>query len=259
MNFGDWWQENKRFAVVTASGLILVVIGLMLIDKFFTSELRSHQGSLVRLRSKLANDKLYGAEQLAALQADNQALVEATKTLASAVQFAPRELFRSDASQGAAGNHYFQVVSSVREDLLTLAGRAGMRLPEELGLPALSPTREPDVVRYLEGLDLVDRAVRMALAAGVERVDKVEIKLDPRLNSKDGVGAIERTRAEFVLSGRPGPLVQFLLSTQEAKDGGPLLVERTEMAPARNKADEATLEIVLVAARLHEREPAGKP
>lgn len=257
MNLGDWWQENKRFAVITASGLIVVVIGWMLIDKFYATDLRVNQGALARTRGKLANDKLYSAEQLAALQADHQALVESTQRLESAVRFAPRELFRADAKQGGAGNKYFQVVSSVREDLLTLAGRAGMRLPEELGLPALSPTREPEIVRYLEGLDLVDRTARMALAARVERIDKLEIKLDPKLHSKDGVGAIERTRVEIALSGRPEPLVQFLLSTQEARDGGPLVLEKCEMAPARNKTDEATLELVLVAARL--REPATAP
>lgn len=259
MIFGDWWQENKRFAVITASGVIVAVIGYMLIDKFFASDLRLNQGALSRTRSKLANDKLYVAEQLALLQSDNQKLVEATLALEASVRFVPREMFRSDPKRGAVGNAYFQVVSDVREDLLTLAGRAGMRLPDDLGLPALSPTREPEIERYLEGLDLVDRVSRMALAAGVERVDKLQIKLDPKLHSKDGVGAIERTRVEATLSGRPGPLVQLLLLSQEPKNGGPLLIEKLEMAPARNKTDEATLEIVFVAARLHSAEPATTP
>lgn len=259
MNLGDWWQENKRFAVVTASGAIVVVIGLMLIDEFFASDLRVNQAALVRTRSKLANDKLYVADQLAALQADHQELAAATQELEAAVRFVPRAPFRADPKRGAIGNAYFQTVSTVREDLLTLAGRAGMRLPEDLGLPALSPTREPEIERYLEGLDLVDRAARMALAAGVERVDKLQIKLDPKLHSKDGVGAIERTRVEATLSGRPGPLVQFLMLTQAERDGGPLLIEKLEMAPARNKTDEATLEIVLVAARLNAAGPATAP
>ncbi|MBK7875685.1 MAG: hypothetical protein IPJ77_08030 [Planctomycetes bacterium] len=259
MTFNDWWQENKRFAVVTASGVLVFVIGTMLVDKFFTTELKANQAALTRARSKLATDKLYSSEQLKSLQADNEALVGVTDTLRKEVAFVPREGFRPDPKTGAAGSQYFQVVSGVRENLLTLAGRAGMRLPEELGLPALSPTREPEIVRYLEGLDLVDRAVHMALAAGVERIDKLEIKLDPKLNSKDGVGAIERTRVEIALSGRPGPLVQLLLLAQDAKAGGPLLVEKSEMAPARNKTDEATLEVTFVAARLHEAEPAGTP
>jgi len=259
MAVNDWWQENKRFAVVTASGALVFVIGWMLVDTFFTTELKSNQASLARTRSKLANDKLYSAEQLKALQADNQALLDVTNALRKDVAFVARDGFRPDPKTGAAGSQYFQVVSGVRENLLTLAGRAGMRLPEELGLPALSPTREPEIVRYLEGLDLVDRAVRMALAAGVERIDKLEIKLDPKLNSKEGVGAIERTRVTFALSGRPGPLVQFLQLSQDEKGGGPLVLEKSEMAPARNKTDEATLEVTFDAVRLHDAEPASTP
>jgi hypothetical protein len=246
----DWWQANKRFAVLVASGAIVFLIGLMLVDRFFTQDLKANQATWVRARNKLANEKLYSTEQLAELQRENTELATATATLQQAVAFVPRPAFRHEPGKGAVGNQYFQTVSSVREDLLTLAGRASMRLPEELGLPALSPTREPEIVRYLEALDLVDRAVRMALAAGVDRIDKIDVKLDPKLTSRGGVGPIERTRVAFVLSGRPTPLVQFLQLSQAEKDGGPLLLDKCDMQPTRARSDEAGLEVTFVVARL---------
>src|SRR5204863_482021 len=95
--------------------------------------------------------------------------VSASKFTVDLSFFAPRPAFAFDPAKGSASNQYFATVSSVREELLTLAGRNNMRIAEDLGLPALSPTRESEIVRYLEALDLVDRAVRLALASGVDR------------------------------------------------------------------------------------------
>jgi len=163
-------------------------------------------------------------------------------------------------------------VSRVRDDLLKTAGRGNLRLPDDLGLPALSPTREAEIERYLEALDLVDRAVRLALAAGVQRIDKIEIRLDPKLSSRQGVGDLERTRVEISASGLPAPLVHFISETQ-AKGGGsaaaspagsagapgsrssaaglgPLLIEKADIQSSRTKPDEAVLTVTFVAARV---------
>jgi hypothetical protein len=141
----------------------------------------------------------------------------------------------------------------VRDELLTLAGRNNLRLPDDLGLPALSPTREEEIARYLEALDLVDRAARAAMAAGLQRIDKVEIRLDPKLATRQGVGEIERTRVEITAAGAPGPIVRFLSATQEpAATGGwkPLIVEKADVLTSRGKPDEATLQATFVVARL---------
>jgi hypothetical protein len=57
--------------------------------------------------------------------------------------------------------------------------------------------------------------------------------------------------------------VAFLSRTQGAQPladgagaGGPLLIERAEMLPARTKADEAMLEVVFVVARIAAEAPA---
>jgi hypothetical protein len=99
--------------------------------------------------------------------------------------------------------------------------------------------------------------VRWAVETGCERIDRIQIQLDPRLSSKQGVGALERTRVTFALSGRPAPQIAFLARTQESRpvdDGGgvigPLMIERCEMQPARGKPDEAGLEVVFLVARL---------
>jgi hypothetical protein len=204
MDLSNYWQENKRFLVTTACGVIVFAILWMVIDRYFGDDLRRQRSIVTTTTNKLARDAMYAPADLDEAEKEHAALVAAVETLSKASAFAARPQFVLDPARGSPSSQYFAAVSAVREDLLRQGGRANMRLPEDLGLPALSPTREPDIVRYLEALDLVERAVRMALTAGCGRIDKIEIRLDPRLYSRDGVGRIEKTRVLFTLSGAGG-------------------------------------------------------
>lgn len=257
MNLEGFWQENKRFVLVVGGGALVFMTGWIAIGSVLGDDLSAQRRAAESAQRKLSSEPMYGAEDLRRLEDENAALKSAYDTLSAAVAWKARAPFALDAKRGAPSNQYFAAVAATREDLLRRAGRANLRVPEDLGLPALSPTREGDILRYLEGLDLVDRAVRFALEAGCERIDRIQIQLDPRLHSKQGVGTVERTRVTMNLSGRPDPLVAFVSRTQEsapAADGsgavGPLLVERCEMQPARTKTDEAALEIVFLVARI---------
>jgi len=259
VNLEAFWQENKRFVLLVVGGTLVFLIGWIAIQSVLGDDLAAQRRSAESSQRKLASEAMYTADDYKKLEAENAALVTAVDSLSSAVTWKARPLFALDSKRGAPSNQYFAAVAATREDLLRRAGRANLRIPEDLGLPALSPTKEGDIVRYLEGLDLVDRAVRFALEVGCQRIDRIQIQLDPKLNSKAGVGTLERTRITMNLSGAPAPLVAFLARTQEAevvpdesRAAGPLLVERCEMTPARatTRADEGSLEVVFVVARI---------
>jgi hypothetical protein len=100
--------------------------------------------------------------------------------------------------------------------------------------------------------------VRLSIDSGVERIERIEVKLDPGLTSRSGVGEIERTRVTFVAAGAPQPLVRLLMASQSrSAQGGeallPLVLERADLVAARNKPEEATLEVVFCVVRLHPR------
>lgn len=258
MDLNDFWQENKRFVVTLASGAILFVIGSMVVDSFFTKELQRQETDARVSGDKLRNTPLYGPNELARAQEQNEALLASITTLTQAVEFHTRPRFQLDPAKGPASNQYFGTVAAVREELLRAAGRANLRLPEDLGLPALSPTRELEIQKTLEAFDLVDRVLHLALDSGVERVERIEIKLDPGLTSRAGVGEIERTRVSFVAAGAPQPLVRLLLASQAKSGEGaaallPLVIEKVDLTPARNKTDEARLEAVFCVVRFHPR------
>jgi hypothetical protein len=239
----------------------------MAIDHAFRGELLSLQRSAAAASAKLRNEPMYDANALAEATKANEELAKTVGILTQATAFRARPGFRLDPKAGPATNQYFTAVSHVREELLRAAGRGNMRLPDDLGLPALAPTREADIERFLEALDLVDRAARLALEAGVQRIDKIEIRLDPRLASRQGVGELEKTRVEISASGKPAPLVHFVSSTQQAgkpaadkspkdtpgtktTDSGPLLIEKAEIQVSRQSAEEAVLQTTFVAARV---------
>ncbi len=251
MDLNEYWQANKRFLVATASGVVVFLAGMIAIDRAFRGELLALQRSASSASAKLRNEPMYGPAALEQAQKDNEELKKTVGILTEATAFKARPGFRLDPKAGPATNQYFSAVSRVREELLRAAGRGNLRVPDDLGLPALAPTREAEIERYLEALDLVDRAVRLALEAGVSRIDKIEIRLDPKLASRQGVGEIEKTRVEISASGKPAPLVHFASATQSpSKDSGPLLMEKAEIQVSRQSADEAVLQTTFVAARV---------
>jgi hypothetical protein len=253
MDLENLWQENKRFVLTVAGGVLVFMIGEMIIGQVFGDELNAERRSVASANRDLG-EAMFGADDLTRARSENRALRGALQDLAHAAAFSAREQYRIDPAAGSASSQFFGTVSSAREELLTLAGRNDLRVPDAVGLPALSPTRDGDIERHLEALDLIDRVVHACVDAGVERIDSIDIKLDPKLDAREGVGRVERTRVDFTLSGRTAPIQRFLLATQAGDE--PLVVQAMELVPSRRSEDEARLEIsftiVRLAAEVHE-------
>lgn len=248
MDLNDFWQENKRFMTIVAGGLVVFVVAEMVIASAFGDELRAQERSVRSSTTKLGQT-MYQPADLSVARQQNEELRAATVALGQAVAFRARPEFVVDPERGSASSQFFNIVARTRDELLTLAGRNNLRTPDSVGLPALSPTQDDDIARHLEALDVIDRVVRLAVDEGVERIDRIDIKLDPGLGTRQGVRSIERTRVEFAISGAAEPIERLLLATQ-AQEDQQLLVQSLEMLPSKQKPDEARLELTLAIARL---------
>jgi len=168
--------------------------------------------------------------------------------LSAAVRFSSRPEFR-DPNEPTTPERYLNAVARVRDALLPAAGRANVLLDPSFGLPEISPTREDELERYLDGLDLVDRVLTLAIDEGVSEVRSVRIRLDPRLGSKDGTGSIERTRVQFDLRG--GDLaVLRVLERAGAELAQPLVMDELEMEPMRGTSDQARAQVTYLVPRV---------
>jgi hypothetical protein len=256
MDFNDYWQENKRFVMTVAAGLLVFLFGQLLVSSFFGKDLQSKREEIGRTRRDLAKGR-FGSQELAQARSENEALKRVSDALLAAAAFRPRPAFVLDPAAGTPTNQYFARVEEVRDRLHRAAGRANVRIQNDLGLPALAPTREDEVVRYLEALDLLERVSQIAIEERVPRVERIEIRLDPSLHSTRPGGEIEKTRIKLRMIGPSAPLARLLVATQDPARGPSLLIDSLEMLPERTKTEESILDVVFAIAR--PRRPVALP
>jgi hypothetical protein len=250
MDFESYWQENKNFVLSVAGGALGFLILFLVLDSSYGADVRSGRARVSRERAKLAQS-FFTQTDLSRAQAENDDLVGSSAKLAENAVFTARPAFLLEAGNGSPSNQYFGRVDRVQRELNLVAGRARCVLPEGLGLEPLKTNDEQVIARHLEALDLLDRALHRAIDAGVDRVARVEVALDPGLNSRSGLGRIERTRLTLRLVADPPAIADFMLRTQSSKLG-PLLVDRYDARASPGRVDEVTLDLVLLAVRLHE-------
>jgi hypothetical protein len=249
MDLNDYWQENKRFVLTVLGGAILFMIGNQLISSVIGDELRSKRSTRDKLRSELRQGR-YIARDLNVARGENKSLLEAQEVLEAQIGYPTRTRFKLDSAKGTAGHQYFTAAQDVREDILRRAGRRNIRIAKDLGLPALAPTRDDEIARYLDALDLVERVLDYAIQERVDRVDQIEIKIDPGLRGRKGVGRVERTRVKMKMTGPSGPMMRVLAATQSPQNGQSILIEELEVVPERTQEDEVRLEVTFLAPRL---------
>jgi hypothetical protein len=115
----------------------------------------------------------------------------------------------------------------------------------------------------LEGLDVVDRTLRLAFESGIARVEGLDIKLDPRLLSGKPLEGLEKTLVTFKLRGTAASMARLMLLMQRSVEQRVAVLERADFLAAGARVEDARLELVLAAVRLHESKPeepkASKP
>jgi hypothetical protein len=234
---------------VLGGGLVFL-IATQVIDSALGDELRAKRRTRETVERDLKKTR-FQARDLTTARGQNANLEEARAELAKFVSYPTRPEFQLDPAKGSAGNQYFSAVSRVREDLLRRAGRRNIRIAQDLGLPALAPTRDDEIARHLDALDLVERVVSLAIDERVQRIDKIEIKVDPGLRGRNGVSGVEKTRVKMKMVGPSAPMLRVIAATQSGEEGASILIEEIEIIPERTRSAEARLEVTFIAPRLH--------
>ncbi|MEZ5976491.1 MAG: hypothetical protein R3F33_12655 [Planctomycetota bacterium] len=232
MNLSDYWQENKKLVSFVLGGVVLFFVAFLWLNSSLGAQDRSSLRKLAELKSDLAAPLYVQADRKAA-QDDNTGLNQALSALAGRAVFETREEFRLKPGEGSPSNVYFQRVDQVREGLARIASRSRASLPDELGLEPLMTNDVETITRHLAALDLIDRCVRQALASGLTSIDRLAVHLDPAFQSKQGVGAIERTRIDFEARGDSEAMTAFLVATQGDEYGRPAVIDNLELRTDR--------------------------
>ncbi len=249
MDVNDFWQENKRFVLTVSGGVLVFFTSVLLIKNIYGAELVDQERRKTKAENTLAGP-LYAQAELDALRAENAKLVAAHGSLLQASTFQARPAFAPNSSPMA--TRYFEVVDATRSELLPAAGRAGIAVPEDIGLPALAPNKDEHIARHLDALDIIDRTLRLAFEAGIGRVEGIDIKLDARLLSGKPLDGLEKTHVTFKLRGNAAALTQLTLMLESSSSARVGVLDSAKFLAGGARVEDARLELVLCAVRMHE-------
>lgn len=197
MDASEVWQENKKFIITVGSGLIVYLIGSMVIDSMYAGDIRRIQGSTRKAQAELSSE-MFSAVDLADAEGENEALQKLYDTARSAAEFYPRPEFVLDGASSNSPQAAHQTAQALVLDRVgSLASRKRAFLPDDLDLEILKTRNVDAIERHLHALDMLERAIVLALESGVRQVRSVEIKLDPAFQRGRGLGAIERTEVSI--------------------------------------------------------------
>lgn len=250
MDFNDYWQENKRFVYTVLVGLVVFLFGYSYLSGHFGDQIKAKTTKIAK-HEKALKSGLFTRADLDLVTGDNEGLLAARDALEGGLAFVARPEFTL-AGDVSPANQYLRALADVRDDILPKANRASVRVDEGLGLPKLSPTKPDEIVRYLEALDVIDAVVSAAIDSRVRRIEKMQVRLDPGLDSKAGVGRIEKTQVNVRLVGSTVSLVSVMARTQRSEDGRVLPVGKLEMTANKQRPDEVQLDVTFHVVRLHE-------
>lgn len=233
-DLGDFFGKNKTFCLVTAGGLAALLVGEAAIGMFYGNELDAARAQ-IRTETKELKKELANKENLDTVQAALEKLTKGVGQIEGRTQFDGAKEFELVDGGVSPENQYFDIVTRTREKLVSRAHHANIDMPESLGLPALSPTNKEEIARYLRGLDLVQRALQMAIDSRIVRVDDLRIEPDSRTRrkvEKDGKAApmTEEVRVKMKLLGSGAALTAFFQATQSGAK--PFLLERAKIGAA---------------------------
>lgn len=261
MDLNDIWQENKRFITTVGSGLLVFLIGYLVVEGMYASDIASIKRTNSNARRKLGTE-MFTADDRELARDENEALRRSFERLTDAAEFRPRPEFDLEGRGDSAQNVYMTSVERVRDRVGALASRRRAYLPEGLDLEQLKTKNVDAIERNLHAVDLLERTLVLAIESGVKQVRSVDVKLDPAFTSRRGLGSIEKTEVSVDVVASPDAVARWLLACETPLEADPetsvrqqsLPIEKIDAKRASSKADEVSAKVTFLVVRVNEVE-----
>jgi hypothetical protein len=239
MNFGDLWQEHRRFITATVAGLVGVFIIKLVIGYVYNPRIERAQGVITRAQGEQAralpsgvnvNEVKKGRENLEAQFGKvRDALQRKPKAEMTLVGVADPDL------------HYNAQLDRIRSNLLELCALRNIDVDQKLGLPDAFPATRGEIEHYLRGLDAVEQLIAVCLAAesrfeaGVARIERIDIEKPSKARSGAAARAkpfVTTLTVEMAVIGHPRALDEVVRSFSAAPAEGDLAGRRLVLLEA---------------------------
>lgn len=255
MDTEQFWQENKRFILTLAAGMLVFFIANATIERLYGAPIDSARTATTRAMRELSDD-LYSSSDRELAEQENVALAAGFATVEESAAFKPRPEFRPSSAEAAKSEAIF-AVEGVHERVRDLASRSRTRLPDGLDLDAITTTNVDEIERRMHAVDLLERALSLALRSGIRNVRSISIDLDPAFRSSRGIGPVERTKVTIDVESTAEAVTRWLALALTPDPNDPmrsqaLPIESLEMQRVSTKEDEVQTDVTFLVLRVHE-------
>ena len=165
MDLHDLWQENKRWILGVAIGLLVFWVGTMVVDSMWnTSKIRRDNEVEARKLSDGPNGNgFYAKAAYDAAKQEGEALAQQLAQTEAALRFVPAPEYELD-GKGEAHAYFDRQVRAVRARVLQTADELGVEINEK-ALSWTTPVGPEETRAALIGLNLLDVALGRVFAA----------------------------------------------------------------------------------------------
>ncbi len=238
MNFGDIWQEHRKYLTALIAGLVGALVIKLVIGMVYDDRLRKASAKNERARAEQARALPAGVEVGAVKRAREQ-LEAKFNELRSALHRKPREELVLGPSVADPDLHYNAQIDRIRSGVLELCALRNIDVDPRLGLPDAFPSSRGEFDHYLRGLDAVEQLIAVCLAAeqrfeaGLARIERIEIEKPSKAKAGAARGKpfLSTLSVDAVIIGHPRAVDEILRSfaAADAGDGRRLVVQEASV------------------------------
>lgn len=197
MDLADVWAQHKKFILLVAGALLVLLVGRGVIHSKWDYEsvlLASNRTNLAMGKAeKVPDDVVRG------LQEEVTQLRSRYGELAKTLRHQTGDAFQVPASESNPRSYFFRRHKETQRALTEAAERQDIRVPEALGLKDMAPTEPDEIRRQLIALEMVQQVVVESIGAGVRRITTIQIEDDSKSRARAATFLSElRVRFEIV-------------------------------------------------------------
>jgi hypothetical protein len=212
MDAAAFWQENKRWVIGVALGVMVYFLGKSIVGSYYDPAAVRRQARTVARQDQ--GTELYDRKAREAALAEGGLLAAELEKLRAELTFASDPRYQLEGKAMAPEDYLAQVGRALKQSVVQEANRLGVQVQDK-DLQWPSPVVPDEIRGVLLGLELIDDATRRLFEA-----HRQAVKADPEVMGLRAIGQfrIEETRAArgpLPRPARPGDVDLRELLSQE--------------------------------------------
>lgn len=243
MDFGEIWEEHKKFIVAVGAAFIVFFVGTRIVNSMYVSPAKRLDASADRLERKLKRGVAPTKSDLKDARSLGDAADEKLGVIEQRIrhEIEPRFVLAAGADFDLVYNDRYR---EVRDQLLQRAGIEDVDLDPSVGMPDSTPDDRDGVERHLKALDQIRVVVESAMDQGVAGIPEIRVLAEGRKGFLASQAYLTRTRVEYQMYGSADAIVGVIEGLQTGESFLGIGACRIDLDPKETDIVRAEFEVV---------------